>query len=91
MEPKDEILEDEVTTLELANEDAAVILRADGGIESFLPENDDEYIEPGSPTMVAAVLMYILSDDNRYRALENEFLDMCGKLPDSDQGPGMLH
>lgn len=83
--------DDDMTMLELEEDDAALILRANGDIESFIPElGDAQTVQRGTPLMMAAVLMYILSDEKRYQALEEEFLDLCQETPPPNMPPNKL-
>lgn len=76
--------------IELEDGDAAIVIRTTGDVESFMPVGDDEdTVTSGSPALVSAVLMYILTDENRYRALEEEFLDLCHASQKTDKR--MMH
>lgn len=71
--------EEEPTVLDLGDMDAAIIFRQNGEFESFMPaiEDDGEFVEAGSPAMVVAVLMYLLANEERFAALEQEFMEHC--------------
>lgn len=70
---------DSMDGIELEESEAAIIFKADGSIQHIMPhvDDDDEILE-GTPAMQAAVVLYILSDPNRYKAIEEEFLIMAG-------------
>lgn len=79
-------------TLVLEYGDAAIIVREDGTLETFLPPEDDGVlIAPGSATMVASVLLYLLTDENRYMALEAEFIDLCRKNQAEEEALKVYH
>lgn len=82
--------EDEaMPTIVLGDGDAAIIIKSTGDIESLMPVDGDDSqdVSPGSPTVIVAVLMYLLTDENRYRAIEAEFLSLCRQSGDKT----MLH
>lgn len=78
-EPKDDDGLEEVDGIELDEGDAALVLRKDGRIQHVVSNlKDGDEVFEGSPEMQIAVLLYVLTDENRYRALEDEFLQFAG-------------
>ncbi len=77
---EDTIEDGEERGVDLDTGDAAIIIRTNGDIETILPIGpDDSDIRPGDPTMVAGILIYILTDEKRFAALQQEFIELCNK------------
>jgi len=64
------------TTIELMEQDAAIILRSDGTYETSLPQVEDELVPEN--IMLGAALALALQDADLCDAIRANFYKVCG-------------
>jgi hypothetical protein len=74
------IINRSTSSIRLKPGDGAIVVRADGSVQFWLPKSKSPNVDAGSVAMKIAILAWILSDDTRlYEELETQFLKWTGR------------